>query len=72
MAKPCTRPNTSEIAYRSNGHGLREVYNALVTCPNITSLDLDFVWGGCVAPSDPWQFDFRHGDRFPALKHLSL
>lgn len=48
------------------------IYDALVTCPNITSLDLDLTTGGCVVTDDPWLFQFREGDRFPALQKLSV
>ena len=71
-AKFCTEPNKTEIAYRGDGDGLDKVYEELISCPNITSLDLDFVWTGCVGPSEPWAFDFVPGDRFPALRKLSL
>jgi hypothetical protein len=74
QARPskCTKPNTTELVYRGDGDELGELYNALVTCPNITTLDLDFVWSGCVAPSEPWGFHFQPDDRFPALRELSL
>lgn len=70
----CTRPDTTEIQYRGDGgdNDLPEIYKALVTCPNITTLDLDLVWGGCVAPEQPWAFDFQPGDCLPALTKLSL
>ena len=68
----CPDPYKTEIVYRGAGGRVNEIYHELVSCPNIASLDLDFVWSGCVAPEHPWQFDFRSGDRFPALKKLSL
>ena len=71
-APACTRPDESAITYRSDGDGLSKVYDDLLACPNITSLDLDFVWTGCVGPSEPWAFDFQPGDRLPALQKLSM
>ena len=71
-ARSCTRPNDTEIAHRGDGIGVPEIYEALITCPNITSLDLDFAMTGCVLNWEPWAFNFRSGDRFPALRKLSL
>ena len=68
----CTRPDTTELRYWGDGDGLDKIYDALVTCENITSLDLDFDWAGCVGPSEPWAFQFKPGDRFPPLQKLSL
>lgn len=70
--EPCTKPNQTALSYRGDGSDLGRTYEALTTCPNITSLDLDFTWAGCVAPEDPWAFTFRQGDRFPDLRKLSL
>ena len=71
--KSCTRPSVTSISYRGDGAGeLPEIYEALVTCPNITTLELDLVEEGCVVSGGPWTFDFRDGDRFPPLKRLSL
>jgi len=70
--QPCSKPNTTELSYSSDGRGLDRIYHALTTCPNITSLELDFELGGCTPSGDPWQFQFVEGDRFPALKKLSL
>ena len=71
-ASACTRPDTTEINYRGDGEELEEIYNALVTCPNITALDLDFDWSGCTPPSEPWAFRFKPQDRFPPLQKLGL
>lgn len=68
----CIRPNSTEVIYRGDGDELEEIYNALVTCADITTLDLDFVWSGCTPPSEPWAFQFKQKDRFPALQRLSL
>lgn len=70
--KPCTRPNETALYYRGDGTYLGRIYEALTTCPNITSLDLDFVWSGCIPPEDPWAFTFREGDKFPNLRKLGL
>jgi hypothetical protein len=67
-----TNPDQTSIAYRGDGSCLDQVYNALVTSPNLTSLDLDFTFSGCDEPSDLWLFDFREGDRFPPLERLRL
>lgn len=70
--RPCTKPDTTELTWYSDGVGLDKIYDALVTCPNISGLDLDFTTNGCTMTLDPWAFNFRAGDRFPALKKLSL
>ena len=71
--RPCTRPGETSISYRGDGEGhLPQIYDALATCPNITSLELDLTMQGCVVRPQPWTFDFRDGDRFPPLNHLSL
>ena len=61
-----------EIIYRGDGATLYKIYDTLTSRPDIEGLDLDFVWAGCVPPEEPWAFEFRDGDRFPALKKLSL
>ena len=68
----CSKPNTTELTYRGDGEGLDQIYNALATCPNITSLDLDFTLTGCVIRGDAWAFQFQPDDSFPALQRLSL
>ncbi|KAK5115587.1 hypothetical protein LTR85_009758 [Meristemomyces frigidus] len=71
-SQQCARPNETSISYRGDGRRLPTIYKDLVTCPKIESLDLDLGWSGCTPPSDPWLFNFREGDRFPALQKLSL
>lgn len=77
MAKTCARPDENALSYRGDGpeHSYRyinkltvsDLYEALITCSNITSLDGDFTMTGCVEHGYPWSFDFQEGDRFPAL-----
>jgi len=43
-----------------------------VTCPNITSLDLDFTVTAYGEQGYPWSFGFNNGDRFPDLHTLRL
>lgn len=68
----CKDPNKTEIIYQGDGEGLPEIYDTLVACPNITSLDLDMTLTGCVVGPEPWHFQFEEGDRFPMLQKLSL
>lgn len=68
----CKRPNETSIVHVGNSVDLRSVYNDLVTCPNITTLHIHLTMMGCDVPREPWHFEFRKGDRFPALRKLSL
>lgn len=68
----CTDQNKTAIVYRGDSSALRGIYKDLVSCPNITSLELDLTLSGCVVPPEPWYFDFRNGDKFPALRKLTL
>lgn len=71
-ARDCTRPNKTELSYYGDGEGLPDAYEALATCPHITSLSVYMTWVGCVASSYRWSFDFKEGDQFPALRKLAL
>lgn len=64
--------NETEIIYRGDGRRLPGVYEKLISCSNITSLDLDLGAEGCVVFSDPYRFLFTDGDRLPDLRKLSL
>ena len=68
----CTRPGKTAISYRGDGEDLPSIYEALTTCHNITSLELELYSSGCVVGEYPWVFDFKAGDRFPALKRLEV
>lgn len=72
VARPCTRPGETALAYSGDGRGISDLYEALTTCSDITSLDLYFTWTGCVLPQDPWSFNFKKGDRFPPLHALAV
>ncbi|KAH7402811.1 hypothetical protein BKA66DRAFT_449564 [Pyrenochaeta sp. MPI-SDFR-AT-0127] len=50
------------------------VHAALVTCPNITALDLRVTLAGCSGWPDRWNFPFKHtaGEKYPPLKFLKL
>ncbi|OCK75100.1 hypothetical protein K432DRAFT_386410 [Lepidopterella palustris CBS 459.81] len=52
---------------------LSDVYAALTSCSNITSLDLTIGrYGGCDVDDGPWNFDFKPGDKFPELEELRI
>lgn len=68
----CKRPDETSRTYRSDGEGMPALYEQLTSCPNITSLDLELTATGCVINDEPWSFQFRKGDKFPALRHLRL
>ena len=68
----CPDPEQTEVVYRGDGRRLPGVYSKLISCPNITSLNLDIGMEGCDACLEPEHFLFQEGDRFPALKKLSL
>lgn len=68
----CPNPNETELSYRGDGTGLPDVYKKLVHCPNITSLDLDMTFTGCLINGEPWHICFQDGQRLPNLTKLSL
>lgn len=53
---------------------MSSVHEALISCPNITELDLTLEFGGCTELPDRWSFPFNPsgGDRYPPLKSLRL
>ncbi|KAL9620750.1 MAG: hypothetical protein Q9160_004763 [Pyrenula sp. 1 TL-2023] len=72
QTRPCTKPDETSISYRGDGTKLHDIYNALTTCPNITSLDLDLTWTGCDEPTSDWYFAFREEDKFPKIRKLGI
>jgi hypothetical protein len=51
---------------------LNQLYDALVTCPNIRSLSLSLSQGSCVIEDTQRSFRWRKGDHFPRLENLTL
>ncbi|KAF2257653.1 hypothetical protein CC78DRAFT_205284 [Lojkania enalia] len=53
---------------------MASVHSALLSCPNITSLDLRVTLLGCSEFPDRWNFPFKleGGDKYPPLKSLRL
>ena len=63
----------SQIRNRGSGNtALLDIYKALIACSEVETLHLKIVQSGCTVGIDPWNFKFRPGDRFPALKDISL
>ena len=57
----------------SKNHELQNIYETMTTCSNTRSLILKIAQGGCVVNfENRLSFDFRPGDRFPALHELHL
>ncbi|KAJ9138196.1 hypothetical protein NKR23_g8623 [Pleurostoma richardsiae] len=53
---------------------MTDVHSALVSCPNISTLDLRVTMLGCSESPDRWSFpfDLAGGEKYPALETLSL
>lgn len=70
---PSIECSSNSLVYDGeSGERLNQLYDALVTCPNIRSLSLSLSQGGCVIEDRRRSFSWKRGDRFPRLENLSL
>ncbi|KAJ9666605.1 hypothetical protein H2201_003264 [Coniosporium apollinis] len=71
----CTSPAIeSHVSYGSGGgnNAVNQLYDTLVSCPNVRSLSLSIRQGGCVIGNDLFAFNWKEGDVFPPLQNLTL
>ncbi|KAF1940146.1 hypothetical protein EJ02DRAFT_456322 [Clathrospora elynae] len=70
-ADPCQYYDCGDIP---RFHTMDTVHAALLTCPNITTLDLRVTNTGCSSSPDRWNFPFKPagGESYPNLKVLRL